>query len=1798
MYHSQNFNRPLSSVPSPHYNMSQTARLTNSINKTGLNSFNKWGGISFVDILKNYPEDLIERVWSTLSNFIIENYQMGKGTNIKGFGTFTFSSIEYSLEGTTNQFERDIKRRRPVFLVSKEFVDYLKPGMYNDKSGLMYYTQKINNNISIVKVNYAILSYGVNISKEEYVNIITAIIKNIGDEIRRGVFKGKYMQNLGTLIQKGNVFGMRFDLNLYNNTSLKTNELYHTKKNIQLYMETKDSDGTRIRNINNIDNQMRSIRPKSAVITKITPSADTWLQNNMNIDVKKIYDEPRDDLFIEKPKNKKEYYVDQRFYRKYPKQNLGNLQISQDILEGILNYKSLLFRDIKSVNLHGDGLIPKYDFINAFYKCNVHHNLRIELIEKITDLYLNYDPSIIMVHYNNLINALCDDIKRIVDEEYKNFPIDKYKDTIKKNNKRAQSAYAYSSKSGNLGRKALSDVNNYNNYIIANENEVKDDILKIKRISSYLNKNTNKTISYLELMNMLQSYMISLSKIQCLKILKFFGIKNPNAFNLRDLLIQISQADFNKKGGIISQKDIDNALNILQNYLESKGGINYLFSDYDIIYYPEFENLCKDSGINSKTLKATFDVISEGNNFFDKNGYLKYLINKEDNIAKKNYEENVNEDQYNFNINAIKTILNKIYMMELTTDKYFDHLLSYNICRKANVIYKDELERLFQLEKYNFTINEIRQIFNFMDFKKDNYIDRQEWNKTLNSVPYPLTTYHNFIKSKKMTIEDACYKLGFDLFTNNLNEVLNSHIERNIFNIRMKQINENFDREFLYELFNVMNTENKPYLTVQQIIDFTNIYRDNEYKNIDFVNIHKNIIYYVQNLISFNELINKFQKFDKTITKKIPLNQFLIVFKDVTKGKMKEKDILRFLRMNRLMDKKDIVDYHKFTRLIFDNYIDDVFLHCVEALRKFLKEECNDDLFLFFVKLNNMPNNSNVDKTLDLLKLYEFLRTKVDMCTEGTVRKFDYDNDGIITFEDMQNIIKKYIDPHYFDNFKQIREKKDRETQRASFLANKKIWNLIKIAIKKINMTEEKLFFYLDRNQDGFIGLEEFSSQISKLPLNTRLTQKQIKSFYNYLDEFLNEKVEINMFLKKFRIFNDDKDISDEKIYQGNFVIENLILSEFVKWYRKNNNLSDTEVYSILDRDHDGIISAKDFKHFALNSLFLSPNEINENKILHFINAVSLTRNDNLVLADIRNLMERINLGELDDYYKTIKEYCNRGVNKLNKDPNWIKEVTDKLGYFINEKYDNNIEKFYHDYNINDFKNNGKGISLNDFRFFLEKNYKLFDNFQMENPQSEVFFNHLSGGNQYITIESLNKIFGNNQYDFYGSMHNDILTFLNQNFPTSQDAFKYFHNIKPISNSMPTFNDKTNDRNYISKSEFFNGINQLFPNKYETNTILNYIHKIFPNIVNDISFSEFTLVYFNKYEFNDKFSKTQFKNSKILTSRPQSSLPFMTFNSPFIQKEHKNLETPFDSDPLEKIKRLILSSKYDFNTLFKKAISDSGNGMVNQFEFRNLIKKLDLGLTNIEIEDIINKSGITVDGRINLYDFYNYITNEEQNLHISKENILNQLKIFKQYFYKYYSNPRLAFELNDPKMIGKIDFDTFKKIIYDMYKREGRQLPNYNLMKYIYDFIDVRKDGVIDLNEWNKVFAQSEGTLDLKANKNQMKILRNWETSKEISDIYKLIAKNKKVIKERAKIYSYGNGRNGLIIQSDNMVKILKDVLGNLKLSYTQWKMLVSCGDGDKSGMIDFDTFIKVAEASAKTENSHPIPNKVYNQNV
>ena len=1779
--------------------INKTARLTNSVNAIGFRSFNNWGGINYEEILSNYPNEVLNKCWYNLSRSIIENYHSGKGTFIKGLGTFTFTNAEYNLEGTTNQYDRDIKPRIPLFLVSNEFIDYVKPGIFTEKSGLIYYTQKLNNKVPIIKVNYAKISYGANISKEECYTIISSTIKLMGDQIRRKVYNNnKYMPGVGLFINRGNIFGVRFDYNLMNEISIQAERLVHTKKNLRFYMETKDSEGIQHKDIEDIDKAERNLRPKTAVITRITPSGDSWLQGNMGIDVKKdIKEFPRDDLFFGKAKNKKEYKVDQRVFREFPKQDLLGLKIPQDILESIYNNKSLLLRGMKQIDRHGDGLIPKFDFINSFHKTNVHHNLRIELIEKITNVYIDNDPNVIMIQYNNLMNALCKDIKRIIDHEYRHFPIEKYKYTIPKNNKRACSAYAFSLDGGNLENWAISSLERYQNLPPINDREVMDDIKKIgKNIYFIRNNLKNDMISYLALISKLQSYKISINKVQMIKILKFLGIQNPNAFSFNELISKLNKYTFCNPPKTATSYNFrpKSSFNINKRY---RTNVDYFNNshNYDNNFNPTNQsNISYNKDINLKSNNTTQNLKNS-----TINKYNNTFINKESDIK------------------VLKLIRDRIYTYGNEIDeisRYFDHLLSYNICRKENIIFPDEFERLLQLEEYNLNINEINSAFNYIDTKKDGFIDRTEFIQVLRSIPHPISTIHNYIRNHRLTIDDIAYLMGFDIYNCPLKDTLNIKIDRLSFHTKMKMISETFEEDFLESLFFSI-TNGKAETTIEHIFNVFNIFNDDSYKDLlsNRANIESQCIKIIPNCVSFKEAKQSFLKEDKNITSKISTEKFLGKMRIYLKGKISDKNLIRFCRAHRYIDSKGNVDYQSFLLYVYKDCKDDGWEKCLEEFMKFLHNECNDDLFIFFVKINNMSNNSNIKKTVTNDRLFEFFRGRVDMLSFDTMSKFDFDQDGLISMDDFRNIILTYVDSHFFDDKKKINNNILMKNNRQKYDDNKKFYLVIKDALNKVNMTEDNLFYYLDSNEDGYIDINEFYKQLSQLPLSKKYTKKQIELFYTFFDEYNNGKVDINIFKNKIRIFKDDIRLNNENGYIGNSTIENLLLTEISKYYRNNQHLCDTEFFSILDSDNDGQVSIKDMKIFAVNTLLIPSNELDDNKILRFIESISLTKNNNLVLADIQYLMQCILTNNLQHFRQNIYHFCNEGINKNNQDKDWINDVINRIGIFIDENYDGDINKLYNEFNITSFRNQNKGLSFENFVTFLESNYKLIESYHIKPIQQKILFDFIARNKKFITLDDLQKLFSkkniNNKlnsknineeqkgednemnYDYYGQMHNDITIFLHENFPTCEDAFKYFHKVKINPNETPTYNDNISSRNYITKKEFFDGISKIFPNKYQTNTILNYYDKVFKKSsdMENIKFSEFNYIYYGKFTFDSKFNQSLNKDSKILTSRPiVNDIPFMTFNSPFPTKEHKKLETPYDLDPLEKIKRLILSSKIDFKTEFRKYINESGNGMANQFEFRNMIKKLDLGLTNIEIEDIINKSGITSDGYINLVDFYKYITDENKNLLISKINIMQILKEVKQLIYKYYSNPRLAFELNDIDIKGTMDFDKFKKIIHDVYKRESKPVLSYPVLKYLYDYIDVRKDGIIDLNEWNKVLAISEGKLDYEnAKPEKIKILREWETSKEIIEIFKLIARNKKLIRDKVRLYTIRS--NSMLIHANNLIDILKSVLGKVRLSYTQWKMIVSLGDKDKSGFIDFDDFINVIEATSKMEKSHPV---------
>jgi hypothetical protein len=74
----------------------------------------------------------------------------------------------------------------------------------------------------------------------------------------------------------------------------------------------------------------------------------------------------------------------------------------------------------------------------------------------------------------------------------------------------------------------------------------------------------------------------------------------------------------------------------------------------------------------------------------------------------------------------------------------------------------------------------------------------------------------------------------------------------------------------------------------------------------------------------------------------------------------------------------------------------------------------------------------------------------------------------------------------------------------------------------------------------------------------------------------------------------------------------------------------------------------------------------------------------------------------------------------------------------------------------------------------------------------------------------------------------------------------------------------------------------------------------------------------------------------------------------------------------------------------------------------------------------------------------------------------------------------------------------------------GDRSPPYPVIKDLFDSIDIRKDGIIDLTEWQQTFgfvAEGNNKLTIKANP-----LSLWENTREYQRIGTLIAKNRKLL--------------------------------------------------------------------------------------
>ena len=165
--------------------------------------------------------------------------------------------------------------------------------------------------------------------------------------------------------------------------------------------------------------------------------------------------------------------------------------------------------------------------------------------------------------------------------------------------------------------------------------------------------------------------------------------------------------------------------------------------------------------------------------------------------------------------------------------------------------------------------------------------------------------------------------------------------------------------------------------------------------------------------------------------------------------------------------------------------------------------------------------------------------------------------------DDLKQIILLYLDKHFFESQKTVNENSKLNELRNTKSENKKLFLTLKDILTKNNMTEENLFTFLDNNKDNLVDFDEFKIQLPKLLKFSKnsFTSEQIEKFFNYIDENKSKKVDINIFRNKLRIFNDEIVKNHENGYKGNSTIENLLLTEFEKWFKRNLHLCDTELF-------------------------------------------------------------------------------------------------------------------------------------------------------------------------------------------------------------------------------------------------------------------------------------------------------------------------------------------------------------------------------------------------------------------------------------------------------------------------------------------------------------------------------------------------------------------------------------------------------------------------------------------------------------
>ncbi|CAG9314254.1 unnamed protein product [Blepharisma stoltei] len=581
-----------------------------------------------------------------------------------------------------------------------------------------------------------------------------------------------------------------------------------------------------------------------------------------------------------------------------------------------------------------------------------------------------------------------------------------------------------------------------------------------------------------------------------------------------------------------------------------------------------------------------------------------------------------------------------------------------------------------------------------------------------------------------------------------------------------------------------------------------------------------------------------------------------------------------------------------------------------------------------------------------------------------------------------------------------------------------------------------------------------------------------------------------------------------EKEHGDSWSWETKIIHMIKKWITQEG-ISIENAFRAFDKDFDGMMSKEDLRQSLVSILKLEEREIPSSRLDRLYKLMDNYKRNSVYLADFKILFEE------------------------NKVQDWRDSAKQQIGLYLSKKFSDNIRSF-------EFVSQLTGkITFQHFDKWIQKN-QILQGFNLTNELNQQLFASLDFHRKgYLLQHDWDLAFGNISWN--KQCLDELKDAIRSTFTDTNNAFSHFQRYAKGSE--------------LTISDFSEGVHALIPDRFSSKDINDLWQQIVgPNP--GLSFPVFKQAFEDvKFLSRLSFCKSSMK-SRSLTRESRRDL-----KTPFSTLSYRS----YEEDPLKRLQSMISVSNTRIENIFSE-IDSTSSGKVSSFEFRKALRRLNLGLTAREIDNIVMRCDANNNGIIDWKNFNNQFVKsgvENQIKGIASEKI----EKYTENMFSYMLSPRDAFNQFDKERSGYLSFEAFVNLMTKLCKLSKDQIPSFTVLRDLFEIIDLRKDGVLDVKEWISTF-KSHAPMP-------------WENSQLYDDVCLSISKHRKGLLLTFEALS-GTG----FVSFTEAKNIITSILKGTKLPDILWNQILRVAL--KDGKIDYKFLLEVYKNRALTKQMHP----------